>query len=274
MARLYLKFDERVLREIALSGGVVTIGRQPDNLLQIDNPAVSGHHAKVYWEGDRYVLEDIESFNGTYVNNRRISKVVLEDGDVVLIGKHTIVFRAQDSENVSAQQKATVDRSISLQGQLDKARPLQLDPTVILDTRRAKEMLVQAAAAASAAGAPELQMHGIAAKSATSAGIFGRRRIGTLTMIDGKTNRQHYVLSSKLSVIGKSEMATIRLKRWFAPHIAASIQQREDGYFIVGARKNSKVKVNNTEIGAGQKELKAGDVIEVAGIRATFGYEA
>jgi pSer/pThr/pTyr-binding forkhead associated (FHA) protein len=273
MARLYLKFEERVIREITLSVGVVTIGRQPDNLLQIDNPAVSGHHAKVYWEGDHYVLEDIESFNGTYVNNRRISKVVLEEGDVALIGKHTIVFRAQGSEKVSAQHKATVDRTVSLQSQLDKARPPQLDPTMMLDTKRAKEMLVQAAAAA--AGASGIQKHGVDAKlSATSVEISGRRRIGTLTIVNGKTNRQHYVLSSKLSVIGKSEMATIRLRRWFAPHIAASIQQREDGYFIVGARKNSKVKVNDTEIGAGQKELKTGDVIEVAGIRATFGHEA
>src|SRR5450631_1701008 len=187
MARLYLKFDERVLREIALSSGVVTIGRQPDNLVQIDNPAVSGHHAKDYWQGDHYVLEDTESFNGTYVNNRRISKAALEDGDVVLIGKHTIVFRAQGSDNVSAPHKS-VDRSILLQGQLDKARPPQLDPTMILDTRRAKEMLAQAAAAAATAGGAGRQSHGSAPKiSDTSSESSGRRRIGSLTIINGKT---------------------------------------------------------------------------------------
>ncbi len=273
MAKLYLRFEQRVIREITLSVGVVTIGRQPDNLLQIDNPAVSGHHAKVYWEGDHYVLEDTESFNGTYINNRRISKVVLQDGDVVLIGKHTIAFHAQGGENVSAQHQ-TADRSMFLQHQLDKARPRQLDLTVVLDTRSAEKMRAQAAAAASAAGATGLQMHGIGANpSAADAEIAGRRRIGTLTVIDGKTNRRHYVLSSKLSVIGKSEMASIRLKRWFAPRIAASIQLREDGYYIVGAGRKSKVTVNDTEINAGKKELKAGDVIEVAGIRATFDYE-
>lgn len=275
MARLYLKFEDRVIREVNLSVGVVTIGRQPDNLLQIDNPAVSGHHAKIYWEHDHYAIEDMESFNGTYINNRRITKEALDSGDVVLIGKHTIVFRAEGSESVAAEQKAMADRSLSLQSHLDKGRPPQLDPTVMLDTKKAKEMLVQAAAAAAAAGVAGVQMQGTAAKpSATGAAIFGRRRIGTLTMLGGKTNRQHYVLSSKLSVIGRSEMATIRLKRWFAPRIAASIQQREDGYFIVGARKNSKIRVNNIEIAAGQKELKEGDVVEVAGIRATFGYQA
>jgi pSer/pThr/pTyr-binding forkhead associated (FHA) protein len=272
MAKLYLRFEQRVIREITLSVGVVTIGRQPDNLLQIDNPAVSGHHAKVYWEVDHYVLEDTESFNGTYINNRRVSKVVLQDGDVVLIGKHTIAFQAQVSENVSAQHK-TADRSVFLQQQVDKARPRQLDLTVVLDTRSAERMRAQLAAAA-AAGAPGAQAHGTGANPpAADAGMAGRRKIGTLTVVNGKTNRRHYVLSSKLSVIGKSEMASIRLKRWFAPRIAASIQLREDGYYIVGAGRKSKVKVNDTEINAGKKELKAGDLIEVAGIRATFDYE-
>ena len=273
MSKLYLKFEERVIKEIALTQGVVTIGRQPDNLLQVDNPAVSGHHAKVYWEAGHYTLEDSDSFNGTYVNNRRIRKVSLNDGDVVLIGKHTLVFSAQGGEQLSAQHKAT-DRSISLQSQLDQARPPQLDATMMLDTKKAKEMLVRAAAAASAAGASGLKAGGVAAKASTTNTEISRgRQIGTLTVTKGKTNGTHYVLTGKLSVIGRSKMATIRLARWFAPRIAASIQQREDGYFIVGAGRNTKVKVNDTEIGASQKELKAGDTIEVAGIIATFGYE-
>jgi pSer/pThr/pTyr-binding forkhead associated (FHA) protein len=74
MAELFLKFEDQVLQELLLSGGTVTIGRQPDNVFRIDNPAVSGHHAKVYAEGDHYVIEDVESFNGTYVNGQRISK--------------------------------------------------------------------------------------------------------------------------------------------------------------------------------------------------------
>jgi pSer/pThr/pTyr-binding forkhead associated (FHA) protein len=272
MAHLYLKFEGRIIREIVLSVGVVTIGRQPDNLLHIDNPAVSGHHAKVYWETDHYVLEDAESFNGTYLNHRRISKVALKDGDVVLIGKHTVEFRAQGGEKAFAQRR-TVDRSISWQDHLDNAKPPQLDPTMVLDTRKAKEMLAKAAAAASASGAVGLQTLGIVEKPSANAGTALRQRIGTLTVIDGKTNQQHYVLSSKLSVIGKSEMASIQLKRWFAPRIAASIHRRGDGYFIVCAGRNIKIRVNESEVAGGQRELRAGDVIEVAGIRTTFGYQ-
>jgi pSer/pThr/pTyr-binding forkhead associated (FHA) protein len=272
MAKLSLKFQERVLREVGLSVGVVTIGRQPDNLLRIDNPAVSGHHAKIYWEGERYVLQDTESFNGTYVNHRRIGKVALKHGDVVMIGKHTVEFHAETGENDSSGQPRTSDRSTSWQAQLDKTRPPQLDLTMVLDTRRVRELLAKAASTVD--GRATVQTLDIGEITpALSMKPTGHRRIGTLTVIAGNTNRQHYVLSSKLSVIGKSEMASIRLRRWFAPRIAASIHQREDDYFLIAAGKNIKIKVNNIGMADGQKELKAGDVIEVAGITATFDYE-
>jgi len=148
-AKLSLKFQERVLREVVLTLGVVTIGRQPDNLLRIDNPAVSGHHAKIYWGSGHYILEDTESFNGTYLNNRRIvGKVALKDGDVVLIGKHTLEFHAEAREYDASAQPRTNDRSISWQTQLDKARPPQLDPTMVLDTRKVREMLAKAVSTA------------------------------------------------------------------------------------------------------------------------------
>src|SRR2546425_9005095 len=44
--------------EVTLSQGVVTIGRLPDNLIQVDNPAVSGHHAKIYWDTDHYARSE------------------------------------------------------------------------------------------------------------------------------------------------------------------------------------------------------------------------
>ncbi|MGC1785517.1 MAG: FHA domain-containing protein, partial [Terriglobales bacterium] len=117
MAELFLKFEDRILQEFLLSGGTVTIGRQPDNVLRIDNPAVSGHHAKVYAEGDHYVIEDSESFNSTYVNGQRISKMILKDGDNVTIGKHTIEFR--DEVHPVAAPYGIVD--VPVDGQLLKA---------------------------------------------------------------------------------------------------------------------------------------------------------
>ena len=72
MPRLILQFDDRVLNECSL-GVMATIGRLPDNTITIDNPAVSSHHACVFREGDDYLVEDLGSKNGTFVNRTRVS---------------------------------------------------------------------------------------------------------------------------------------------------------------------------------------------------------
>jgi pSer/pThr/pTyr-binding forkhead associated (FHA) protein len=265
MAELFLKFEDRILQELLLSGGTVTIGRQPDNLVRIDNPAVSGHHAKVYAEADHYVIEDSESFNGTYVNGQRISKAVLRDGDNVTIGKHTVEFR--DEVRSVATPHGVVTGAV--QGQSPKAP--QLDPTMMLDTAKAKEMLAKAAAAASPTGPVVVRRVSVApSQSPVQSTIAVRQTIGTLTIVKGRTDQPQYVLTSKLTLIGRSKMAGIRLRRWFAPKVAALIYRAEDGYCIVASENKAKIKVNSVVVDGGQKQLEAGDVIEVAGIKAVF----
>lgn len=270
MAKLYLKFEDRILREVLISRGTITIGRQPDNTLQIDNPAVSGHHAKVYWEGDHYVLEDTESFNGTYVNSQRIRKVILKDGDKALIGKHTIEFRDQ----ANAPQRIagwSVSGQAQPQAQQMTAKAPQLARTAVLDTAKAKEML---AAAAASAGTPAgIQTISIGGRRRAATAVPGvRQMVGMLTIVEGKTDQQSYVLTSTLTVIGRSKMASIRLKKWFAPRVAASICRAEDGYLIFGSGNNTKLTVNDAVIGGGQQQLNSGDVIGVAGIKAVFSF--
>lgn len=68
-------------------------------------------------------------------------------------------------------------------------------------------------------------------------------------------------------------MATVRLRRWFAPQTAASVHQREDGYFLVAAGRRTKIKINGVKMADAKHKLKAGDTIEVAGITAIFDCE-
>ena len=89
--------------------------------------------------------------------------------------------------------------------------------------------------------------------------------------MSGKTDQKSYLLTGKLTVIGKSDMASIRLKGWFAPKVAGAINHREDKYFIAPADGKQKIKVNGQVI-AGQKELQAGDMIIVARVNMTFNY--
>lgn len=265
MAELFLKFEDRILQELLLSDGAVAIGRQPDNVLRIDNPAVSGHHARVYAEGDHYVIEDSESFNGTYVNGQRISKVVLKDGDNVTIGKHTIEFRDEVRPVMAPYGMSNISG-----GQLPK--PPQLDRTVLLDTAKAKEMLAQAAAAASPVGSVVVRKVSsmIPSQPAVNTTRTVHQTIGTLTIVKGRTEQQQYVLTSKLTLIGRSKMAGIRLKKWFGPQVAATIYRADDGYFIAPSVDKVKIRVNDAVVEGGQTRLEPGDVIEVAGVEAVF----
>ena len=246
MAKLFLKFEQNVLKEFPLAQGMVTIGRLPDNLIQIDNLAVSSHHAKIYWESDHYVLEDNNSLNSTFVNGRRVSNASLKDGDKITVGKHVLVL--QDDGNQAATHAPAVP---------EKMLPTvpALDSTVVLDTRKSKELLAQS---------------GVEAGAKTAAGAApARPRIGVLQVMQGRTDQKEYQLIGKLNVIGKSDMASIKLTGWFAPKVAAVINHRDNKYFIAASEKEQKVKVNGSLI-TGQHELADGDFVEVARIKLTF----
>jgi FHA domain len=252
MAKLYLKFEQAVLKEYDLTQGAVTIGRLPDNLIQVDNLAVSGHHAKIYWNGDHYALEDNNSLNGTFLNNRRVSTAALKDGDEVLIGKHTLVFKAELNEEAP---KAGPERTMPMVPTLES--------TVVLDTRKAKEMLARQAPPPPPGAAP--------GQAVAVAPAPARERTGMLTVISGRTDQGQYMLAGKLTVIGKSNMASIKLKGWFKPKVAAVVNHRDGKYFIAPSENRIKLKINDQPI-TGQLELRDGDVVQVAGVKMTFNF--
>ncbi len=65
----------------------ITIGRGPDNMLQIDDPSVSGRHAQLHLIDERYQLKDLGSTNGTRVNSELVTDTFLRVGDRIRFGK-------------------------------------------------------------------------------------------------------------------------------------------------------------------------------------------
>ncbi len=72
----------------------VRSGRHPDSDIFLDDVTVSRKHAMFRREGNGYVVRDVGSLNGTYVNRERIDEVSLQTGDEVQIGKFRLVFYA------------------------------------------------------------------------------------------------------------------------------------------------------------------------------------
>ena len=72
--------------------GRLIIGRTPDNDLQIDSKFISRHHCQIITTAESCVIEDLNSTNGIYVKAKRVRKHNLNDGDVVVIGKHELMY--------------------------------------------------------------------------------------------------------------------------------------------------------------------------------------
>lgn len=76
----------------------VRIGRHPQCDLVVADPLVSRRHARIVPEGEGWVIEDLGSVNGVFLNDRRVKRHRLQDGAVMRIGRTQIVFRAQTAE--------------------------------------------------------------------------------------------------------------------------------------------------------------------------------
>jgi pSer/pThr/pTyr-binding forkhead associated (FHA) protein len=75
-----------------LVGDVVTAGREPDSDLFLDDVTVSRQHAELRRMTGGWLLRDVGSLNGTYVNRQRIEEVALAPGDEVQIGKYRFAY--------------------------------------------------------------------------------------------------------------------------------------------------------------------------------------
>ena len=79
-----------------LDPDVTTIGRHPDSNIFLDDITVSRRHAEIERSPSGFVLTDVGSLNGTYLNRERIDRAVLSNGDELQIGKFRLVFLLGD----------------------------------------------------------------------------------------------------------------------------------------------------------------------------------
>jgi general secretion pathway protein A len=92
LGRILVGFNGQTIAERELTPGRFIIGRTPDNDLQIDSKYISRHHAQIITSAHTSVVEDLNSTNGIYVRAKRVRRRILNDGDVVHIGQHEIMY--------------------------------------------------------------------------------------------------------------------------------------------------------------------------------------
>jgi pSer/pThr/pTyr-binding forkhead associated (FHA) protein len=126
--QLIIADDDGATTIVPLGPDVVTIGRQEGNTIQLTEQNVSRRHAKLYPDGEGWVIEDLRSYNGVQVNGVAIEgRVVLDEGDLVKIGDYQLVLTtdadrrtlnldggeaANDAEPVAARSSSDLPRIV------------------------------------------------------------------------------------------------------------------------------------------------------------------
>ena len=240
MPKLILSMDGLVLKEIVLSKEQTSIGRKPINDIQIDNLSISGQHAVITWIlGDAF-LEDLNSTNGTYVNGQPVKKHVLNNNDVIELGKYRIKYLT-DSSTPGVSGTELIDTTALKPFEIGTVNPAEPLPAG-MSTARSRGMQSSVVGARSA--------------GASSRNLLEHR--GVVQVLSGVNVGQELELNKSVTTLGKPG------------YQVAVITRREQGYFITHVEGQVYPLVNGEQLSGQSRKLNDNDIIEIAGVKMAF----
>ena len=288
MPNLVITKEGQSVGEYLIEDENTIIGRASECDITIPDESVSRRHLRIICILGDCFLEDLNSANGTLVNNRLTKKCPLEDGDTISIGQHEIVYNAAMQQGSSEEEFDRARVKLIQQLDQDEATPEEadadsgeagtdtgiptaetghediLDTTVVTKQADATIPAPSQQAARSTEPGPE-----VGSEPASQAGIISRtkaenpkERIGILRIISGKREGHNMAMSKSVTGIDKSGQRV------------AAITRRPDGYFLVplgdGGSDNVTVSVNGNEISRKIYPLWSNDIIELDGTEMEF----
>ncbi len=261
MAKLILSLEGSVIREVPLDKERIMIGRKPSNEIQIENLAVSGEHACIVTILNDSFLEDMGSTNGTLVNGNPIKKHILQNNDVIEIGKYKLKYIAEAPAHAPAEDfektmilrpsKPAVPKPASEPA--PAAKPSMPPPTPKPSMPPPTPKSVSPAAAPSPATKPSAPQ---AAVAATKPGES--QALAAVQILTGPSAGRELDLVKNLTTLGKPGLQV------------AVITRRPQGYFITHVEGAKFPIINGKMIDAQAQPLHDHDVIELAGVKMEF----
>lgn len=173
MAKLIIKLNNEVVDHIELKQGDMKIGRKPGCEVVLDNLAVSGEHANIFTIGDDSFIQDLNSTNGTFINNKRVAKHHLRNGDTVSIGQHSLVYLHESTRSAAASESD------------DFAKTVVISPTP-------------------SAPAPAPRSEPISQPTADVPFAANDKQVASLTILNGKISGKRIELTKAITNLGKT----------------------------------------------------------------------
>lgn len=148
MSKLVITLPDSSRVPHELGDETITIGRSPENLIHLDDPSVSGRHAQLQLVGEDYHLTDLDSTNGTRVNETVITAVKLRAGDKLRFGKVEACFECENTDNA---QPLPVSQEVEARPAEVSARPADFANASPFPKRRSEKDPTRTAIFAAAA---------------------------------------------------------------------------------------------------------------------------
>ena len=253
MAKLILSFDGVALKTVELNKERTTIGRRPDNDIQVDNLAVSGLHAVVTTILNDSVIEDLNSTNGTMVNGQLVQKHLLQHGDAIEIGKHTIKYVVETAAATPYQNFAKTMVIRRPDAAAHAAPSAGAAPAAAPPPSFSPAPSFAPAPAPAAVRAPVAPPAPAPTQSAS--------REAALQILSGASAGRVLDLNKSLTTLGKTGVRV------------AVFTRRPTGYFVTHVEGEVFPLINGVPIGSQAKQLNDQDTIEIAGTKMSFFYK-
>lgn len=268
MATLQLKFKNTILKEYPITKSPIMIGRENNNDIVIENLSVSRYHIKIHKDENSYVVEDLDSGNGSLLNDKKLTKDVLKDKDEISVGKHTLVFLDTGMNQIQeGEELATTSLA---------------EQTFLLNAKTLPDIMALRSEGA-AEGKGNVAVKDKPAKRPSSTLLNGKptdeeKTIlevpeptldGEIEFISGHALQPRVNLSKRTIFGGKSAAADIKLSGLLVGGIAFIISKKRDGFYITHSEGIRKTKVNGVSVRE-PSELKDGFIITVGGNKMRF----
>jgi pSer/pThr/pTyr-binding forkhead associated (FHA) protein len=232
MPVIKIKFKDHLLGEFLLfKGKSLTIGRLESNDIPIENLAVSGQHAKISTVGDGFLLTDLQSKNGTSVNREPVASHWLRPGDIITIGKHTLIFEYRPGEALPV-----------MEAEGNRKVPLRDEPPVTADPSELD----------AAAAQPAVESKGVK---------------GVLSFLAG--GKGEILCGERPVTIGREPSSDILINGIAIGKTAATISRRGSDFFLACGGGLTKPRVNGETV-KDEVQLKEFDHILIGPVKLQF----